>query len=319
MMPIINILDFAHLSLYVYKDAKIVQNTSADFIQTRQGAIYADEFNPQKLADNGFYEVLLSPHVQNIESLSNPFYASFFVKVVNRKAVGAVIAIRGTVAGIWDNVVTDMSSWKNNALNPKEQVNPPSSYVSQAGFFYFKVFKYCRNQLNLNPFQLFATGHSLGGAIAALLPAYVGCHLRSVTFNAPGIKDIPDIKHRTHNILNFRSQYDFVSAVDYPIGSGFDVVVPQRMEQAKKSFELWRKHAEEQENGKSNWDVWGHAKESVDFTKSVMAQHSMLNLYKAMAMNQGEHCLESCCYDVAWKLIDGWSNSTIYEGPIGRG
>ena len=63
------------------------------------------------------------------------------------------------------------------------------------------------------------TGHSLGGALAALVCAYSGAS--GVTFNAPGTKHLARSSPRTcryHDVIHFRAKHDPVSAFSAGIG-----------------------------------------------------------------------------------------------------
>ena len=91
--PLLTILDFSRLALFVYHDETVNNKYLSDFIKT-DNQIDSKKFDPHKITHNGFYEVMICPLTQSPAAQGHPFYASFFVKVFNQKAVGAVIAIR---------------------------------------------------------------------------------------------------------------------------------------------------------------------------------------------------------------------------------
>lgn len=123
------------------------------------------------------------------------------------------------------------------------------------------------------------TGHSLGGALAGLLPAHDGGLIRAVTFNAPGIASMKQVKHGHNMVINFRSAFDFVGAIDEAIGNLFPVHVPEQESEAKKAFEIEYEH---KEDSWSRLDIIEDLVEIEEFMVSVLPQHKMRNLYQAI-------------------------------------
>ena len=77
--------------------------------------------------------------------------------------------------------------------------------------------------------KVFVTGHSLGGALAAM----VGCLVRdtmAVTFNAPGTQEAMSkspLNFRFSSVYNFRANYDPVSKCGSHVGVVHTLDIPQ--------------------------------------------------------------------------------------------
>ena len=202
--------------------------------------------------------------------------------VKDKRAVCAVIASCG--ANSWSNESQVVKSWWRSFFDSHARVIFPEHYMTQAKHFYFKVRRYCQQHLQLANTNIFVTGHSLGGALAALLPTYYGFPIRAVTFNAPAIKDVSGAKPLWHRVINFRARYDFVSAIDYPIGAEWNIPVADHEAQAARSFAIAREH---ERNGWSRLNIIDDVIECVDFLASVTHQHSMANLMTSMRQLAG--------------------------------
>jgi hypothetical protein len=232
---------------------------------------------------NGIFEVLLDEAMQSPESLGHNFYGSIFVKIQHQRPTGMVIAIRGTMLNIRDNLETDILSWWKSVFDDNASINLPAHYVHMAGRLCHIALQFARHELDLPASQVFVTGHSLGGAIAALIPAKVKLPVRAVTFNAPGIKEIPGVTDFPYRVMNIRSEYDFVSAIAAPIGPVWNVSVPEEEQAARQAFSI----AEDKRKHPYFTRFIGplginNLMETEDFILSVQAQHSMLNLWQAM-------------------------------------
>lgn len=275
----LTIIDFAKLALYVYKDPKdnILLH---DFIKFNH-AFHVSDFDPKRLPVNGMYEVTVDSVMQS--NTRDDFYASFFVKVENCRAIGGVIAIRGTVASMLGNDTADIYSWWKDVFDEKANPIPPINYVHKAMSFYHKVRKY-QGVLNISPINTFVVGHSLGGAVAALLPTQRGALARAITFNAPGIMGMDGVRNLWDAVINFRAVHDFVSAIAIPVGNQFSYVVPEKDTQAANAFAYAREHIKDPI---SRINVIGDLIETTDFLKSVLPQHSMDNLLQELENSRG--------------------------------
>lgn len=272
----INLLDFAKLSLYIYKDIK-TNNQYLSYFMKSKHPINHDEFSLKNTPKNGFYEIIVDEGIQSHSAQAHPFYASFFVKIHNHKAVAAVIAIRGTYNV--DNDSQDAKSWWKSFFDDHAKVQIPKEYLGRALIFYGRVKRFLDKSMPLPMSKLFVTGHSLGGALAALMPAYHGIPIRAVTFNAPGIKDINNVHDTVSRILNFRATYDFVSAIDHPIGPRFDIFVPEHAKEASMVFAIAKEH---EKSGLSRLNVINDLVETNAFFASFLPQHKMLNLLNSL-------------------------------------
>ena len=155
----------------------------------------------------------------------------------------------------------------------------PEYYYELALLFYGKVQRCLFDKFNYSIAKLKVTGHSLGGAIAGLLVSYHGLPIQAVTFNAPGIRDIQGVDAMIGSVTNVRAKYDFVSAIDFPVGPCFDYLVPEHLAEAKRAFEIAREH---KQNAQSRLDTIDDVIETSDFAVSALAQHSMVNLLEAI-------------------------------------
>ena len=193
-----------------------------------------------------------------------------------------VIAIRGTVPAILENDIVDVKSWWRSVFDNNAKLTFPEEYFSRALLFYRQAQRYAREHLGLMSNKVYVTGHSIGGAVAALLPAHALILSKAVTFNAPGVFDMPDLDPCWHDVANFRLTYDFISSLDKPIGPLWSINVPEEYKPAEKVFEIAEEH---KKNGWSRLDIVNDIIESADFLESVVPQHSMANFLQALITN----------------------------------
>lgn len=299
------LIDFAKLSFHVYKDKLETKKYLSGYINTDH--ILSPAELPHYLQHDGIYEVYLDQSIQNPAaiqdgSINYGFYASFYVKVEQSHITGAVIAIRGT--DNIDNVEQDVASWWRSVLLD-DHAKLPTTYNQLALAFYYKAHDFCREH-DVPIDQIYVTGHSLGGALAALLPAHNDCPIRAITFNAPGIADMQQVKHAADWIINFRSAYDFVSAIDHAVGNVFAIHVPAEEARAKHAFEIEHEHKQE---GWTRLNIIEDLVEIDDFILSVTAQHSMEHVYQV---------IEKACYSNAHReaYLDPFASFHYFEKQV---
>lgn len=270
--PSLSIIELAKLSLHVYKDKKTIAQMIPGYVKP---PLYEDDFiSGLNTYNNGFYEVIIDEFYQSTLAENHPFYASLYVKIQHKKPVAAVIAIRGT--DNFENGVQDVKSWWKSFFNDDASINVPNYYLHRTNFFYIKVRAFIQ-KIGLSLHQCEFTGHSLGGAIAALMPTYAGIPVHATTFNAPGVKAISGVKNFYHRVTNIRSTYDFVSAINFPIGPQYDYLVPEMVDEAKLAFAIAKTH---EEYPLTRLDFIGDQIEEDVFFASVISQHKMANLLR---------------------------------------
>ena len=231
------IKDFASLAFYVYRDVPAIIKYIPDAVYHRK-QFTTKQFHHNSKQKNAIFEVLLDESIQKDTRIKNDFYGSIFVKVENHQPTGVIIAIRGTVMKIPGNDWADIKSWWKSIFDENAQVEMPTYFVRMAQQLCNKALHFAKKELNLSSENVFITGHSLGGAIAALIPAKIKLPIRAVTFNAPGIREVSGVTDCWAKIINIRSKYDFISSIDKPIGPVWDVYVPEKADVAELCFQL---------------------------------------------------------------------------------
>ncbi len=277
----LTIQDVSNLALYIYHDNSVnkkylsgyVVNQKLYDIKTLQEAIKTQD---------GMFEVAADRPMQNMINFQQNFYGSVFVKVKHQQPQAMVISIRGTEPEKWNNDWADIHSWWKCIFDENAKVNCPQYYCSNAHLLCCKAMDFAKS-LALSYQKIFVTGHSLGGAIAALVPTKIQLPLRAITFNAPGIKQIPGVKNISDRVINIRSEYDFVSSVGEPVGPQWNVFVPEHAQQAKSVFEINKPEEKYPLPHRllNNMPIQ-NLLAMKDFLLSVRAQHSMLNLWKTL-------------------------------------
>ena len=136
------------------------------------------------------------------------FYAALYVKFKSGFATDAVVAIRGTVEQIYNNDKVDGVSWWSDVLGHGQYDMLPS-YYPKASYFFRKARDYTRHYFPKAHVSL--TGHSLGAALAQLLVA-AGKPFTAVTFNSPGIGNMPGVdENMSAYVTGINSKYGFIN------------------------------------------------------------------------------------------------------------
>lgn len=273
-------IDFASIAYYVYHNKKGILKYMPNKILHRKQYNKAD-FLKNLHSMHGIVEVIIEKNVQLLADLRHDFYGSVFFKVEQGVPKSVLIGLRGTVPSILGNDWADVHSWWKNIFSDTARINCPHYLLNQSAYLCLNTMSFAIYELGLSYDKIFVCGHSLGGALAALIPCKIGLPIRAITFNAPGIKSMANLQQHHDQVLNLRAKYDFVSAIADPIGPVFDLDVPEQEQLAKEFFDVTIndiKKALIEETA----DPWTLFKDEIEFSIAALAQHKMLNLWKTL-------------------------------------
>ena len=169
---------------------------------------------------------------------TNHFYAQLYMKFNKGVATDAIVAIRGTVAKDITNIGVDFLSWCTDTLGEGSHDIKPFIFTNLAVSFVTKAHNYVRKYFP-NISHLKFTGHSLGGALAQLMPLQAGFLGETVVFNSPGVGNLPGIiKQNSNWITNVNSHYGFINKIGKVLGKLYVVDVPNMETEAKQLHAL---------------------------------------------------------------------------------
>ena len=167
-----------------------------------------------------------------------PFYSQLYIKFLSGQAVAAVVAIRGTVMTIRDNLDEDISTFWSEVLGIGHHDKLPG-YRSLAMLFFKKAYDYVKKYLPRA--RLSITGHSLGGAIAQMITLSMRL-VPSVVFNSPGVGHMfADKADRFGLIHNINAKYGIINKIGQTIGHLQLIDIPEKEAEARNMCENYNK------------------------------------------------------------------------------
>lgn len=198
----ISIKEYAAISGHVYQP-KSSHYMGTKFYSTNQATI------KKVNTDDGWHIMTdVDPDIKP----SGDFFAALYLKFSNGKATNAVIAMRGTVTSIVDNLITDVVSWYSSAMGTNWYDKTPH-YFHEAAEFCEAVFEYLGRYFpNIHDGNIRFTGHSLGGALAQLM-SFRCFFMPCVIFNSPSCRGLggSSLGQVWPLIINVNSHYGIIN------------------------------------------------------------------------------------------------------------
>ena len=167
---------------------------------------------------------------------NNHFFARLYMKFNNHKATDAVVAVRGTLFDDKTNKAVDVLSWVTDVMGEGHHDRAPFVFTGLLLSFVCKARDYIRKYFP-HISHLKFTGHSLGGALAQLMPLQAGFLGETDVFNSPGVGNMPGVIEKNQNwITNVNSHYGVINKIGKLLGRVYVIDVPNKEAEAKKLF-----------------------------------------------------------------------------------
>lgn len=320
----ITLREFAYLSLNVYHDC--ANNSLLGARPTKVKTILEFAF---MASHSGWYHLEFDyPHMPLLMDLF--LYVDLYLKCINGKIRYIVFSYRGT-SNLADKAI-DIVTWTTNVvLGNQAPTTLPTIMLDYIAFYSVFAFTKIKSLQEMNllhdKVEYYATGHSLGGALAQMDHGIWSLFrpVCAVAFNAPGVGHIygNTFGWNEENSVNIRSRYDIVSAIGAPYGYFLNAFIPDRWLVAKeyfiKMYEWVNKGGSESNAASFDKQLIIKTKGIIDFKETFnlstfrlrwlkkyeeaydkskfafAAQHSMHNLYQSI--------LESKYLDVDFKQL----------------
>lgn len=186
-----------------------------------------------KVIEQGFARVL---DVNSRLTPTKPYYCELYIKFNHYQPCCAVMAIRGTLPSNISNDVEDLRIWGADVLGVGRH-GSVSTYLPHMVDFLNQSQRYL-NQYYQQPMPIFITGHSLGGALAKLIPLKALLPHAAVAFNSPGVGNLAGIRKTLARMtLNINATYGIINKIGKTLGKIYYVDVMDHQAQAKALFE----------------------------------------------------------------------------------
>jgi pimeloyl-ACP methyl ester carboxylesterase len=284
----VTILEYSHLSRHVYHVHMNLYGLTNNKLNKHSIRDQLAKF--AKKGFTGWAEII---DVGENVIPAQPFFARLYIKFSNGKANDAVVAFRGT--DNWDNDKVDFKSWFSDVAGDGKHDKLPA-YLPLAWHFVNLSREYLRKYFPHA--RLNVTGHSLGGALAQLIVAQVREPVRAITFNSPGIADMPHVQKDSAALIHgVNARYGFINKVGKQLGEVIYIDISQEEKNAKEAFALYQQANQEKktiESGKHPFaddllteEMDGELEQAgIDFAASCAAQHSIANMITALQHHQ---------------------------------
>ncbi len=222
----ITVYEYACLSGHVYKPWKDGYGNLKIYPSANTGDKFKD----------GWY--IMNDHNMPKMDSKLSYYAALYMKFRRGHAIDAAVAIRGTVIGIVDNDITDMISWYSDVFGLGNSDHIPC-YMGPIWHFVQNCYRTLKKKYP--SIRMTVTGHSLGGALAQLVPLKYFT-IPAVVFNSPGCGHIPGImRFQYGSVHNINSTYGLINKIGATAGELYYIDVPEDQAEAKAMINQFSK------------------------------------------------------------------------------